>query len=273
VRGEGNLTWQPRQAAESSMADRAPNVGPSSPSLPPSILKLQLLGGFQVTEGGRSIDLPNDAQKLVAFLALQTREVPRPFAAGRLWLDSDQDRALGNLRSALWRIRQRTHSLVSCQGDTLGISPDVEIDFQHLNRTAIMLFHESNTIRDQDLSIEPFIYELLPGWYDDWTLIERERVRQVSVHALEVIADHLTALGRNPEAVDAALAAIRFDPLRESAHRCLIRIHIREGNRSEALRQFALYRGLLECELGITPSVALIRLIETITDQSLVGSE
>jgi len=107
----------------------------------------------------------------------------------------------------------------------------------------------------------PFLGELLPGWYDDWVLIERERHRQLSLHALEMICELLTAAGRFGPAVTAGLAAVREEPLRESAHRGLIQAYLAEGNPSEALRDYRLYEKLLWRELRLKPSGRLSELV------------
>jgi DNA-binding SARP family transcriptional activator len=96
--------------------------------------------------------------------------------------------------------------------------------------------------------------DLLVGWYDDWVLLERERLRQLRLHALEVLSGQLLAAGNGPAAVEAALAAVAVEPLRESAHRAVIRAHLAEGNRAEALRQRDQLRHLLRLELGVKPS-------------------
>jgi DNA-binding SARP family transcriptional activator len=56
-----------------------------------------------------------------------------------------------------------------------------------------------------------------PDWYDDWLQMERERFRQLRLHALETLAERFVALGRHAQAIDAALAAVQVDPLRETA--------------------------------------------------------
>src|SRR5437867_4028183 len=65
--------------------------------------------------------------------------------------------------------------------------------------------------------------DLLPDWYDDWVALERERLRQLRVHALEQLCDRLLVAERFGEATEAALAASRTEPLRESPQRLLIR--------------------------------------------------
>ena len=82
------------------------------------------------------------------------------------------------------------------------------------------------------------------------------------LHALEALADRLTATGRWGEAADAAGAAVRAEPLRERANAALIRVHLAEGNQSEAVRQFDRYRALLDAELGLQPTRRLRRLVQ-----------
>jgi DNA-binding SARP family transcriptional activator len=96
--------------------------------------------------------------------------------------------------------------------------------------------------------------DLLPDWYEDWVIIERERFRELRVEALEVICRQLSALGRYGDAVQAGLAAVASEPLRESAHQTLIAAHVAEGNRADALRQYRLLRDLLRRDLDLEPS-------------------
>jgi DNA-binding SARP family transcriptional activator len=99
--------------------------------------------------------------------------------------------------------------------------------------------------------------DLLPDWYDDWVVLERERFRQLRLHALEALCRRLTEAGRFGAAVQAGLAAVAGEPLRESAHRILIQAHLAEGNPGEAVRQYHLYRRLLAGELAIEPSATI----------------
>jgi Bacterial transcriptional activator domain. len=62
------------------------------------------------------------------------------------------------------------------------------------------------------------------------------------------------------------LAAVSGEPLRESAHRQLIEVHLAEGNRVEALRQYEAYRQLMRDELGLGPSPHIVNLVTAITE-------
>ncbi len=99
--------------------------------------------------------------------------------------------------------------------------------------------------------------ELLPGWYDDWVLLERERIRQVLLHATDRATEDSLARGEPETALIVAMAAVAVDPLRESAHRLVVRAHLAEGNVGEARRHVADACQLMIDELGVPPSAAL----------------
>ena len=68
------------------------------------------------------------------------------------------------------------------------------------------------------------------------------------------MCDELRCQGRLDKALEVGLAAVASEPLRESAHRAVMRVHIAEGNAAEAFRQYDLFRGLLQSRLGVLPS-------------------
>jgi DNA-binding SARP family transcriptional activator len=106
--------------------------------------------------------------------------------------------------------------------------------------------------------------ELLPGWYDDWVLLERERVRQQLLHALEALSQEHLRAGRCAQAVEAAMVAVSADSLRESAQRVLLAAHLAEGNRAEARRIFDDYCDLLRRELGVEPGAEITTLMDSV---------
>jgi DNA-binding SARP family transcriptional activator len=106
--------------------------------------------------------------------------------------------------------------------------------------------------------------DLLPDWCDEWLLVERERFRNIRIHALETLCERLTAAGRYDLAVESGLAAAAAEPLRESAHRCLIKAHLAEGNRSEAIRQYRRLCELLRSELDVGPPEDLTLLMRSV---------
>jgi DNA-binding SARP family transcriptional activator len=228
--------------------------------------RLQLLGGFELVQDGREVPLPWTAQRVLAFLALQRRPVRRPYVAGLLWLESDEGRSSGSLRSAIWRLRRPACDLVEAVSGHLRVACTVVVDVHEVVAAASRLEDPTADLNGIPELISTLDGELLPDWYDDWVLMERERLRQIRLHALENMCRRLVAERRYGRAVDAGLAAVRAEPLRESAHRALIEAHLAEGNHGEAVRQYQAYRGVLMRELGDTaPSTAMKELIGTIT--------
>jgi DNA-binding SARP family transcriptional activator len=217
---------------------------------------IKLMDGFSAEVGGDPVSLPLDAQRLVAFVALEGRPMARAYVAGRLWAEGSQERAFGNLRSALWRVRKET-DLLAADSNTVSLRSDVETDVVQIEQLARRLGRPDLPCSDVELNHRSFCGELLPGWYEEWTLVERERIRQICLHALESVALRLLATGRFTDALEASLAAVALEPLRESGHRVVIQIHLAEGNFWEARRHYDSYTTLLESELGLRPSSIL----------------
>ena len=228
----------------------------------PDASVVHLFGGPYITMGAQRREVPEGSKQLLAFVALRRRQVDRRHAAGTLWPFGNEDRAAGNLRSALWRLRRAGINVLAADKGSLGLCAHVIVDLHLMDQWATRLVQ--GTASGRDLAISPSVFDaldLLPGWYDDWALMERERIRQRLLHALEALSTCLVSLGRFGEAVDAALLAISADPLRESAQRALIQAHIAEGNIAEARRSYLAHRDLVRRELGIDPSSELLALL------------
>jgi DNA-binding SARP family transcriptional activator len=222
--------------------------------------RLTLLGGWQLLRSGARLYLPVSGQRLLAFLCLHGRS-SRSSLAGTLWPEASDRHAYGSLRSALWRVQKSHAGLLVCGGDELALDASVGVDVGDLLKDIGRLLDGVVPPMGSTLPQHLLDGELLPGWYDDWVLFERERLRQLRLHALEALALALAGQRRFAAAVDAGLAAVRTEPLRESAHRAVVRVHLAEGNVTEALRQYELCRRLFKAELGLEPSPLLTDLL------------
>jgi len=208
------------------------------------------------------LEVPEGSKRLLAFLCLRRGPVERCHAAGTLWPSVDDRRAAGNLRSALWRLRGADIDVLEADKRLIGLRQGLAVDVYELAEWASRLVARRPARGDLSLR-RPLddALDLLPGCYDDWAIIERERMRQRMLRALEALSRELTAMGRYGEAVDAALTAIVAEPLRESAQRALLEAHLAESNLIEARRDFLAYRNLVRRELGVEPSVELAALV------------
>jgi DNA-binding SARP family transcriptional activator len=223
--------------------------------------QLTLLNAFQLQCDGVAVPMTLPAQRVLGFLAVQDRPVPRDFVAGTLWIDSTEEHATGSLRSALWKLRQCGDQLVEVSGRHLRLSPRVTVDARRAADWARRLLDPAVIITDDDIAQIPRSGDLLPGWYDDWVLVEREWLRELLLHALERLCNGLLQEGRYGQALEAGHAAVRMEPMRESGHRSVISVHLAEGNQADALRQYHLFRNLLRHELRLEPSTQMDELM------------
>jgi DNA-binding SARP family transcriptional activator len=220
--------------------------------------RVGLLDGFALRSGGDGLHevvarLPLCAQRLIAHLSLCGRPA-RASVAGQLWPDVPEQHAHGSLRSALWRVQKAAPGLVEVSGGALGLARGVRVDVRDLKAWAQRVL-DPNAVLDDVMARELELRgELLPGWYEDWVLLERERLRQLRLHTLEAMADRLVRAGRYGEALQAGYVAVGIEPLRESAHRAVVRAHLAEGNVVEAIRAHRAYCELLLDELGVGPT-------------------
>jgi DNA-binding SARP family transcriptional activator len=228
-------------------------------------VRISLIGRFELADPlGTPVPVAAGTQRLLALLALRGRVVHRAAIAGALWPDVSDRHALASLRSTLLRIPSAARPAVAVTDVDLALADDVTVDLRDAQALAHRLLDGSSNGREPDLSTEAIstlAFDLLPGWTDEWVAHEAESWRQLRLHALEALTNQLVARGRFADATASAMAAIRAEPLRESAHAALIRVHLAESNQSEARRQFDRYQNLLQSELGIEPTPRLRELV------------
>jgi DNA-binding SARP family transcriptional activator len=224
-----------------------------------------VLGTFQFWVANKALPkLAGGSERLVAFLALRDRAVTRVATAGALWPGATQRHAFSSLRSAISRLDEVTQDAVVATRLELSFAEDIAVDFRAAQDIAHRLVDLNAVPHAFDLSaaaVAALSVDLLPDWYDDWVLIENADWHQLRLHALEALARRLTDDGRLGEAIHAALAAVNGEPLRETAQATLIRVHLAEGNQSEALRVYSDYRDLLQAQLGLEPAPGLHDLV------------
>jgi DNA-binding SARP family transcriptional activator len=221
---------------------------------------LQLSGSFELAFDGKEIPLPLCGQRLLTYLALARRAVSRSRCAGELWEHETQARANSNLRTVLWRVSQACGPVVVREADNLRLCPKIGVDVLQLAQICQAILTSASTLNQR--AADPILDDivLLPSWNDTWLICERERLHLSRLYALEHVATQL-ASSHPARALIAALAAARTEPLRETAWRLVVGIHLTEGNVAEAWRTFDDYQALLRQELGVKPSELMTNLI------------
>jgi DNA-binding SARP family transcriptional activator len=213
--------------------------------------RLTLLGGFSLTMHGRVLRIGGSGQRLISYLALARRPVPRAKVAADLWDRSDEARAGTNLRTTLWRLPRGGDGIVGREGPTLELVPGLVVDVDELERLASD--PEARAGPDAARGLIS-MGELLPGWGELWAVEERERLHELRLAALAEAAQTRLDGGNAAQALTLATSAVRAEPLRESSWRLVIASHLALGNLADVQRAYSEYVELLRRELGLGPS-------------------
>jgi DNA-binding SARP family transcriptional activator len=231
--------------------------------------QLTLVEEFALLISGRRRLVPHMAERVLTYLALANRPVARVRLAGALWPECTDHSASKSLRTALWRLRQVDRNLVEVTGERLRLDPGVEVDIAQLTELAQRLILAPDTESLSQLHLLVDHVELLPDWDEEWVVANRERYRLARLAALESAASALLDRGQPGRALIAALAVVDAEPLRESARRIVMRVHLAQGNVVDAIQEHHRYRRLLRCEFGVDPSAEMDELLSTCYGQSV----
>jgi TolB-like protein/DNA-binding SARP family transcriptional activator len=215
-------------------------------------LQIRLLGGFAVTvPDGTDLTPPGKKLRaLVACLALQPRATwSRDRLTGLLWGDREEEQARGSLRQALAELRRSLgESVLLADRETVAFDPATV----HVDTVEFAGF-----IKREELTEAAELYrgDLLEGvslpdkGFSDWLLVEQTRLHDLCVSVLARLADCQSG----DAAIGTTQRLLQLDPTREEAHRRLMRLHAKQGDRAQALRQYRICRDALRRELGVDP--------------------
>lgn len=233
-------------------------------------LAFRLFGRMSVlsSEQSAEIKLQPSLRTLLAYLLLnRSRNHRREVITDLFWQELDEERARQCLSSSLWRLRNSlaehtAESLViTAAGGEIGIdtggdywldvaafdeqvAAGLEIPVTQMSTEGARRLEDANTL---------YVGDLLEGHYDDWVLIERERLRSLYIASLAHLAAYYEYHQRYERAVRCGQEILNLDPLREEIHRDLMRVYAANGQRPLALQQYDKCCEVLDAELGISP--------------------
>lgn len=205
-------------------------------------VRISVLNSFELRRDDDIVVLPHDARRVIAYLALNRRPQPRTSVASVLWPQLGDQQAAATLHATLTQLRTAAPGVIEEAADELAIAPAVDSDLESALATVRLLEDVSQYRREL---IDPLCKDVLPDWSDAWVPVERERYRQIRLHAMESLCRRLTAAGLHSAAIEVGHVLVDVEPWRESARRALIEAHLAEGNISEAVRQYDSFVELL----------------------------
>jgi DNA-binding SARP family transcriptional activator len=223
-------------------------------------LLLDLLGGFQARlEPGSNVTLPaRKTTALLAYLAMPAGQAhPREKLAALLWSDADASRARSAVRQVLFNLRRTLAAAdaLRIQGETVALDPAAV----HVDVSAFECAVADGSPEALERGLALYRGDLLAGLtlqeppFEEWLLIQRERLRELAQEALARLLTHQRGTGDLEGAVKTALRLLALDPIQETVHRTLMRLYAEGGRRGAALRQYQLCVTALQRELGIGP--------------------
>jgi DNA-binding SARP family transcriptional activator len=205
--------------------------------------------------------------------------------ADRLWKNFATTQSKGYLRKALWQLQ----TTLDMQAD--GLSDDVLLvgsGWVQINPQAELYsdvaaferaFLRARGTRGKDLdmrcasvlqaAIDLYRGDLLEGWYQDWCLFERERLRHMYFAMLDKLMEYCEVYHDFESGLLYGSRVLHYDRARERTHRRLMRLCCLAGDRTEALRQYQRCVTALDEELGVEPSRRTVKLYQQIRADQL----
>ncbi|MDQ0373930.1 AfsR/SARP family transcriptional regulator [Cellulomonas humilata] len=217
-------------------------------------------------------------EQLVGALAIHRNAgVRREELMEGVWPDRDGDQAGNSLNNLAHWLKQQLCDALGGKSPVhhyggryfLALGEDLAVDTMEFDRLGELGSRHSlegdfeTAVRLYDEALQLYVGDLTSG-SDILFLLERERLRGRYLSIMATLAERCYALGDYEQSLQHALALVYADPCREDAHRMIMRCYVRNGQRSQALRHFALCRDILHREFGAVPEVATLALFEAV---------
>ena len=235
-------------------------------------LRIFLFGGVRVFHGRcqSEIGLTRAVQGLLAYLLLHRQRVhPRDVLLEIFWGEHTEERARNCLNTALWRLRRVLEPDGVPRGTYLLTTPSGEVGFNARSnywldvaafeaRATQVLARPLSALGPSEIeelaaAEQLCTSDLLEGFYDDWALRERERLRCLRLNTLVGLMRYHKQRADYAQSLTFGERILALDPLREEIHRDMMRLYVESGQRALAIRQYESCRAILDAELGIAP--------------------
>jgi len=253
----------------------------------PAVLHVNLLAGFRVTVGDRSVPAAAWRQKraaaLIKLLALApAHRLHREQVLDALWPDLDLESGAGNLRVALHHARHRLAEAGAASGAfliregeslLLGSAESVWVDVDAFEQAAARAWRVGDPEAVQ-AALEHYAGDLLPDDpFDDWAGRRRTGLRASYLALLARLARLAEQRGEVDRAIAALQRILALEPAQEETHVALMHLFALDGQRTQALAQYQRLVTVLENEMGTPPEPATRTLYEAIRDHHAAGQD
>ncbi|HEY9526355.1 MAG TPA: BTAD domain-containing putative transcriptional regulator, partial [Anaerolineales bacterium] len=223
------------------------------------MLQIRLLGQFDVRLDGKRIVISSRAgQSLLAYLAMTAGTAHRrEKLAGTLWPDSSEENARKNLRQELWRIRKAIPAQNLPEVDDYLLADEFTLTFNRDADTWLDVSILENSDPDiQSLTSGLSLYqgELLPGFYDDWVVLERERLQALFESKMEQLVEKLVESERWTAVQEQCERWLALGFVSEPAYRALMLSYNARGDMAKVSSIYQRCVEDLQDHFGVEPS-------------------
>ncbi|MBI1879271.1 MAG: hypothetical protein HYR94_13810 [Chloroflexi bacterium] len=204
------------------------------------MLKVRLLGQFSLQTDDGIVELPSrPAQSLLAYLILNAGTLQRrEKLAGLLWPEATETNARSNLRHTLWRIRKSLGpSLYGpdyINADDLTITFDVSAPYWLDTAVLERKVNQHSPLEELIEAVSVYRGELLPGFYEEWVVLERERLQTVFERKMQTLLERLVEAQRWPDVLEWGERWLALGHIPEPAYRALMLAHSGLGDRARS---------------------------------------
>lgn len=254
-----------------------------------SKITIRLLGLFQIDrEGKHALNLHSrKGQALLGYLGCQDGPVSRSLLASLFWPDKSEPRGRRNLSRELSQIAAQLPHCIDGDYYNVQFSAGTEYSFDTWafdalvqtgqSQPATMTAVPERAVPDQLVqAVALYRGDFMTGHYLDgcaefetWLVREQERWRQRVIGVLGTLVAHYMSQGEDGQAEAYIRRWLTLEPWQEQAHRHLMILLARNGNRSAALAQYDLCFQALQIELGVEPSAETLALYEQIANDDV----
>jgi predicted ATPase/DNA-binding SARP family transcriptional activator len=227
---------------------------------------IELLGRLRGVRGEETVThfRTQKTASLLAFLAYYAGvPQPREELVERFWHEFDYEQARMSLRTALSSLRKIfgdalvTDNLIA----TLHVTTDIQAFERALKEAG------KGQVEQLQEAVGVYTGPLLPGFYDNWVLEERERLAAQYTASLSALSRWYDGLGKGTAAMEYARRAAVADPLSEDVRADLIRLLLKARRPQDALRQYADLERVLEEQVGVAPQASVRALVAGISSR------
>ncbi|HMN28728.1 MAG TPA: BTAD domain-containing putative transcriptional regulator [Caldilineaceae bacterium] len=240
----------------------------------PDSLELTLFGSPEVRSNGHLVTgfRTSKAQALLYYLAVTARPHTRATLAGLLWGDQPEAAARASLSKCLSNLHDLLGKavLVERQTATFNRTHPYQLDTEHF-LASLGAPLTAETLQRVQVALARYRGDFLEGFYvraapdfEQWLLTQRAHYREGMVNGLHGLATYAAQQGDLTQAIAHHRRLLTLEPWREAAHRQLMSLLARTGQRAAALAQFETCRRVLAEELAAEPDAETLALVEAI---------